>query len=172
MTWLFAIFTRIPWLGAGSAIGLILALALLGVQTLQLTAARADLRAEQAARKTDVETWRAGGIQATLNAMTAARATEAAQHEITRKAGNDTQTRLDAFRRAYAGRMRPSAGADHGGPGAANLPSTADAARSVDVAADDTVISGDDARHCGEAYIVATGWQRWWTDIVAAAERR
>lgn len=139
-----------------------LLLTALALQTWRIGNLKDDVEACKGRNLLQVSEWRAKYAEAVSQATAAKAATEAAQAKITSEVGNDTQKRLDALRSALAGSLRQSR-ANPGSPGISNMPSTADAARSLDVASDATVMA--DAEHCGESYIIATGWQRWWSSV-------
>jgi hypothetical protein len=143
-------------------VGLCLLLAALALQTWRIGELKDDVKTCKARNLAQVSEWRAKYAEAVSQATAAKAATEAAQAKITNEVGNDTQKRLDALRGALAVSMRQSE-ANPDSPGSPNLPSTADAARSLDVASDSTVMASD-RLHCGEAYIIATGWQGWWRE--------
>ena len=139
-----------------------LLLAALALQTWRIGELKEDVAACEQRNLAQVSEWHAKYAEAVTQATAAKAATEAAQAKISSEVGNDTQKRLDALRGSLAGLVRKSK-ANSGSAGIADLPSTADAARSLDVASDAAVMA--DAQHCGESFVIATGWQAWWRGV-------
>ena len=138
------------------------AVAFAGIQTWRIGELKDDVETCEGRNSAQVSEWRAKYAEAVSQATAAKAVTEAAQAKISSEVGNDTQKRLDALRDSLAGLVRQSK-ANPGRSGSTNLPSTADAARSLDVASDATVMA--DAQHCGESFVIATGWQAWWRGV-------
>lgn len=94
-----------------------------GVQTMRLNSAKDALKAEQALREADRAKYTAAYEQARANALAAKAATETARAQITEELTDDYQKRLGAFLGAYSTRLRPTATANKGAGGKADLPS-------------------------------------------------
>lgn len=138
-----------------------------GIQTLRIGNLKSDLAIEKLAHKTDIATWKAASEKARADALAIKAATEARQAQNSNEVGNDIQTGLDALRRALAAGVRPASANNPRGARPGYLPSTAEAAASLNVAADTSTCSGKEQGYWGEAYIIGTGWQDWYRRMAA-----
>ena len=139
--------------GAAAALGIFA-----GIQTVRMHEAHLALAAEKSARAQDIATWRAGGIQSTVNALQQARSVEQQQQ----KATQDAQANLDTLhaRNAELTRLWLAARADHGGPGQAHLPYDLGGTGVVAATAPETVmVETADLPICNAALETAEGWQ-------------
>ena len=130
----------------------------------RLTAENAEARraAQEASVRAATETARR------LDAERAARV-QAEQAAIAERTKDALEAELaDARARTadYARRMRIATTAAHsGGGGTAPMPAAADAARAADSPADAALVARADLDRCTDAYVIASGWQRWWAEV-------
>lgn len=155
----------LAWLAGHPLImALIAAVSFSGIQTYRISSLKADVRAEKNARITDISTWRAAGVIATLKATQAARTREAAQTRIYEANTNDYQKRLAAFSRAFDGRVRPSP-ADHSGSSGTHLPAIAYDPTVYYGPGADRGISESDARICAVNTLRLIAARQWALDL-------
>jgi len=136
-----------------------------------------ELHAEQAAHQADIKSWAAATATAQLQDQQHADAVKASQDKISTETQNDQGKKLSdaraiAARYVASHRMQPSSAADDHSPGrASDLPAAPDAAGSTDGATSETVVPAADVDACTQAYVMATGWQDWWTRQVSASDQ-
>jgi hypothetical protein len=148
-------------------------LAIIVILALALTITRGTLHkrtdalhTEQQAHRTDIATWQAAVAKAKADDAEHARQVEQQQAQITQDTEHDLQTQL-ADARSIADRwMRDHAATDDsGGSGGASMSEPPDAARNANLAAAQALVSGADIDACATDYVIAKGWQDWWSKV-------
>lgn len=138
----------------------------------KLDAARASLKAEQAAHAGTIANYRAASEQARADDLAHAEAIRRRDAAIAEETQHDLETKLAAARRdadAYAARLRGvTAGADQGSGDRTDMPGAANATGNAAGAGETTEL--DDARICAVNTVLAEGWRDWWARV-SAGER-
>jgi len=150
-----------PYVAMGVGAALLAFLAFGGVQTWRLGNAQDALTIEKLAHSRDIAIWREGGIKATADALANARRIELEQTQITEGLSDDYQTRLAAFQRGLAGRVRGASGANPSSTGKADSPQLAYDPGVYFGPGADRGISESDAGICGVVTLRLIAARQW-----------
>ena len=135
-----------------------LLLTALALQTWRVGRLKDDVAAELSAHVSDIAFWKQAGVIAVTRAKASKARIEAAQNKVTSHANDDYQRRVAAWR------LRFTPTADSGGAGKADLPRLAINPSVYHGPGSDRVLSGDDARICGEVTLRLLAAQQWVID--------
>jgi hypothetical protein len=164
---MFGLSEKIATYVTGGLLAVIVGLALALTITRTTLHKRTDaLHAEQQAHATDIATWKAATAKAQAEDAAHARQVEQQQAQIAQDTEHDLQTQL-ADARAIADRwMRDHAATDdHSGSGNAPVSEPADTTRNANLASAQALVSGADIDACATDYVIAKGWQDWWSKV-------